>query len=102
MASNTQFTRDFVEFSRISQAYQGVLFGIVVWDWLVCLRSEYKHIWRSESSLSRWLYIVTRYLCIALTIAVFSLHFVQKTLNECNVLVRVNCAALTLIQMMCE
>lgn len=68
----------------------------------MCLRSEYKHIWRAQRSLSKYLYIVSRYLTLGLTAAVFSLHFVQRPLATCDALVRLNCAALAAVQIACE
>lgn len=107
-------------------------------DWLVCLRQEYKHVWKgrfcfalssasrqslaiisteksqlrtnastfssliAKISINKVLYLMSRYVSLALTAAVFGLNYVSSDVKECNLLVRFNCAAIALTQAICE
>jgi hypothetical protein len=45
---------------------------------------------------------LSRYVCLGLTAAVFALNYVHKSLAQCNLLVRFNCAAIVMMQAICE
>ncbi|KAK9896872.1 hypothetical protein P389DRAFT_50654 [Cystobasidium minutum MCA 4210] len=83
---------------RVYITHQSILFGIVLWDWLVCLGAEYKYVWTGKRSAVKVLYILSRYVSLILTTIVFSLNYLDQPASTCNVLVRFNCAAITLIQ----
>jgi len=87
--------RTSVETAKI---YQAALLGIVAWDWVMSLKSEYRHIWKGEFSLTKVLYFVARYVCLALTTLVFVIQFVDLPLERCHAFVRANCMALTVVQ----
>ena len=90
--------RTSVETAKI---YQAALLGIVAWDWVMSLKSEYRHIWKGEFSLTKVLYFVARYVCLALTTLVFVIQFVDLPLERCHAFVRANCMALTVVQVTC-
>lgn len=117
-----------IQYARIATTYQACLLGVVLWasqtaqeedvnallcaqqtdrapchhqDWIISLRSEYLYIWRAHGGSTIGLHVlygITRYLCILLTTIVFVLNYVHLPLHQCNTLVRVNCAALVVIQ----
>ena len=91
--------RTSVETAKI---YQAALLGIVAWDWVMSLKSEYRHIWKGDFSLTKVLYFVARYVCLALTTLVFIIQFVDLPLERCHAFVRANCMALTVVQVTCE
>lgn len=78
--------------------YESVLFGIVIWDWLVCLGQEYKHVWKAKVTIVKLLYLMCRYISLVLTSIVFGLNYVDQPVSTCNLLVRFNCAAIMVIQ----
>ena len=44
---------------------------------------------------------MSRYISLILTSIVFALNYLDQPLSTCNLLVRFNCAAITLIQAIC-
>lgn len=95
--NDAQYT-DIMHLSHVSITYQATLLGIVLWDWFTSLPAEIRYIWRAPMKLPKILYLISRYVCLSFTVAVFALHFVNKPLEVCNAMVRINCAALTVIQ----
>lgn len=95
MASAYLKWQDDVQTARV---YQAALLGIVVWDWLVSLRSEYRHVWKGGATLHKILYVIARYVCLVLTVLVFAIQFVNLPLAQCHAFIRANCMALTIVQ----
>lgn len=45
---------------------------------------------------------MSRYISLVLTSIVFALNYIDQPMSTCNILVRFNCAAIMLIQAICE
>ncbi|XP_006458236.1 hypothetical protein AGABI2DRAFT_115245 [Agaricus bisporus var. bisporus H97] len=71
---------------HVLQVYTSSMMTLAVWDWLVCIRVEWKQIWKRQWSLIKGLYIWTRYYgiaCFALNLWLFNAEF---TIEQCKTL----------------
>ncbi|KAF7778825.1 hypothetical protein Agabi119p4_3170 [Agaricus bisporus var. burnettii] len=71
---------------HVLQVYTSSMMALAVWDWLVCIRVEWKQIWKRQWSLIKGLYIWTRYYgiaCFALNLWLFNAEF---TIEQCKTL----------------
>lgn len=48
--------------THISQVYYAAVISVVIWDWLLHLKTEYQLIWKAKWSAGKIAYILVRYI----------------------------------------
>ncbi|KAL0580417.1 hypothetical protein V5O48_001570 [Marasmius crinis-equi] len=84
---------------HVLQVYTSCMVALATWDWLVCLKLEWAHIWRREWSLVKFLYIWTRYyglLAFGLNLWLFNDNFTVEQCKKLHYLIAATCMWVTL------
>jgi hypothetical protein len=82
----TQLVATGLELIHVLQVYTSSMMTLAVWDWLVCLPTEWERIWKREWSLVKFLYLWTRYyglLSFAINLWLFNGEF---SIDRCKTL----------------
>ncbi|KAH6918759.1 hypothetical protein BKA70DRAFT_1136985 [Coprinopsis sp. MPI-PUGE-AT-0042] len=69
---------------HVYQLYASAMLAVAVWDWMTCLQAEWYCIWKKEWSLTKGLYLWTRYygiVCFSLNLWVWNSNSSQE---ECK------------------
>jgi len=67
------------------------MFVLSIYDWLISLDYEVKHIWQSEWNISKILFIITRYgtlLDMPMKVAIFAARYGVVDSDACNILLK--------------
>ncbi|KAK7049319.1 hypothetical protein VNI00_005920 [Paramarasmius palmivorus] len=97
--ANTAIISTALGLIHVLQVYTSSMVTLAVWDWLVCLRLEWRHIWKREWGLVKILYIWTRYyglLCFALNLWLFNANFTVQQCETLHYLIAATCMWVTL------
>ncbi|KAJ8095601.1 hypothetical protein PM082_023007 [Marasmius tenuissimus] len=95
-------TSDFVTalgLIHVLQVYTSCMVTLATWDWLVCLKMEWIHIWKREWSSIKILYLWTRYyglLTFALNLWLFNGNFTREQCQTLHYLIAATCMWVTL------
>ncbi|KAJ8093124.1 hypothetical protein PM082_020609 [Marasmius tenuissimus] len=84
---------------HVLQVYTSCMVALATWDWIVCLKLEWEHIWKREWSLVKFLYIWTRYyglLAFALNLWLFNGNFTAEQCKPLHYFIAATCMWVTL------
>ncbi|ESK92892.1 hypothetical protein Moror_9048 [Moniliophthora roreri MCA 2997] len=97
--ANTEVVATALGLIHVLQVYTSCMVTLAVWDWLVCLKSEWRYIWLREWGLVKCLYIWTRYyglLCFALNLWLYNGNFTVQRCQTLHYLVAATCMWVTI------
>ncbi|KAI0759298.1 hypothetical protein BD413DRAFT_598206 [Trametes elegans] len=84
---------------HVLQVYTSTMMAIAVWDWLVCLKTEWDVIWRASWTPVKALYIFTRYwglLAFGLNLWLFNANFTAEQCKSLHYIIVATCMWVTI------